>query len=207
MSAVPKQPAQADGITDLPSVDLSATITVSKAGGKKSQDWKKVTTSLGALLTNLKDIQVGKKGDGNAWTPATFRFERRLACYALETHLLVLDSDAGTSLAKLRARFEALGLYAVIIPSSSWGRDDTEASEDHYSAWVADQVEANPQVDPKTLPERFLIERHNKTPVVAKSASIIDHYSKIVTSASGTSSSISRPTVPWPAMTIGSSYG
>src|SRR4051812_42942425 len=111
MSAVPKQPAQADGTTDLRRVDLTARITISKASGKKSQDWKKVPTSLGALLTSLKDIQVGKKGDGKAWAPATFNGSQltfngspRKAEYALETHLLVLDSDAGHPMAKLCAR-------------------------------------------------------------------------------------------------------
>src|SRR3954470_17047523 len=104
-------------------VDLTARITVSKAPKKNSWRWGTVETSLDALLTSLTDVQVGKKSAGNVWAPATFAYSQRTAAYALETHLLVLDSDAGHPLPELRSRFEALDWYAFIIPSPSWGSD------------------------------------------------------------------------------------
>jgi hypothetical protein len=172
MTAAPKQPEQADGVTDLPSVDLSAIVTVSKAPNKGSQSWEKVETSLGELLTNLKKLEVGKKGDDNVWAPATFKFSRRKAEYALETHLLVLDSDAGHTLPVLRSRVEALGWYAVIIPSPSWGSDVSEISGDAYDRWAAEVRKAEGE-DASVDIERFLIEKNHKTPAIAKGASVL----------------------------------
>jgi hypothetical protein len=39
MTAAPKQPAQADALADLRQVDLSATVTVSKASHRDSKNW------------------------------------------------------------------------------------------------------------------------------------------------------------------------
>lgn len=85
----------------------------------------------------------------------------------MHTDLAVFDSDAGHTLAEIRAAFQRLGWYARIIPSSSWGRCETEASADHYDAWVAHQILNG---DGDGSPERYLVAQLHKTEAVVRGA-------------------------------------
>jgi hypothetical protein len=169
MSAVPKQPAQADGIADPRQVDLSATINVSKASHRDSKNWGNTQLALQELIEWISQLTLGDKSQGEVWAPATLSGERRLASNVLGTDLAVFDSDAGHTLDELKAAFTTTGWYARIIPSSSWGKDETEASADPFDAWVKEQLDPN-AVD---LPERYLIEHLHKTPAVAKGATVL----------------------------------
>jgi hypothetical protein len=170
MSAVPKQPAQADGITDPRCVNPSQIIQVSKAAHFRSQEWGNHKLALSALLDWVGRLKPGDKSNGEVWAPATLTGCRRLANMVEGVDLAVFDSDAGHTLAEIKARFEAVGWYARIIPSSSWGKNITEASDDHYKAWAAEQ----PDPDAEDLPERYLVEILRKTVIVAKGATVLN---------------------------------
>jgi len=153
-------------------VDPTTTIQFSKASHLRSTKWGNEKLALGALLEWIVKLRPGDKSQGEVWAPATLRGPRRLASNAEGTDLAVFDSDAGHKLAELKARFEALGWYARIIPSSSWGKIDTEASAEHYDAWVEAQDDpASPD-----LPERYLVEVLHKTAEVAKGAVIRNRF-------------------------------
>jgi hypothetical protein len=136
MSAAPKQPAQADSTTDLPSVDLQATVNICKAADFRSRNWGNHQLALRELADWVAKLHVGEKGAGEVWAPATFGGTRRLANMVQGVELAVFDSDAGHTLADIEAAFLRVGWYARIIPSSSWGKTETEASADHYDQWV-----------------------------------------------------------------------
>jgi hypothetical protein len=172
-------------------VDLNALVTVSKASGLKSRQWGSHELALHALLDEVSKLQAGKKGAGAVWAPATLVGEKRAASQVLYTDLIVFDSDAGHALAEIKARFESVGWYARIIPSSSWGTTETEASADHYNAWVAGQSTAD------DLAERYLVEQKHKIPAVASGP----RSSTASQSRRGTSRAINRSSA-WSASSI-----
>jgi predicted P-loop ATPase len=147
-------------------VTPSHPVQISKASHLRSQEWGSATLALAALNEWIGRLRAGNKADGEVWAPATLIGRRRTANQVLHTDLIVFDSDAGHTLAEIAARFEAVGWYARIIPSSSWGRCETEASADHYDAWAAQ----NPGLDAWTRPGRYLVEQLHKTPAVAEGA-------------------------------------
>jgi predicted P-loop ATPase len=151
-------------------VSPATPIQVSKAPSLRSLKWGNHDLALQALLDWIGKLRVGDKSTGEVWAPATLRGSRRVATDVLGTHLAVFDSDAGHTLAELVARFEAVGWYARIIPSSSWGKDETEASADHYDAWVAEQS------DKENLAERYLVEQLHKTHAVAAGAREVNRF-------------------------------
>jgi predicted P-loop ATPase len=163
------------------SVDPGTFIQFSKASHLRSTSWGNHALALRELLDWVTKLRPGDKADGEVWAPATMKGKRRLAASADGTDLAVFDSDAGHTLAEIRAAFERLGWYARIIPSSSWGRTDTEASEDHYNAWVAEQ----PDGQAEDLPERYLVEQLRKVPAVAAGATVLNRFTEIVKTSNG----------------------
>ena len=173
MSAVPKQPAQADDLTDPQRVDPAATIiNVSKAAHYRSTEWGNQPIALRALLDWVSELHVGKKSSGEVWAPATLDGPRRLATKVLGTDLIVFDSDAGHPLPQIKAQVEQLGWYARIIPSSSWNTTETDTSADKFDAWVSGQADT----EAADLAERYLVEEEHKTPAVAKGAEILKRF-------------------------------
>jgi len=171
MSAAPMQPTPAGVIADLSSVDPQAIVNICKAARFDSKNWGNHPIALRALADWVSKLHVGEKGTGEAWAPATFGGKQRLANMVQGVDLAVFDSDAGHTLADLKAAFLRVGWYARIIPSSSWGTTETEASADHYDAWVKEQASAGRSG--ADLPERYLVEVLHKTPAVAKGATEI----------------------------------
>jgi predicted P-loop ATPase len=152
--------------TPLPApVTPSHPVQISKANHLRSQNWGSHELALAALLEWISKLRAGNKADGEVWAPAALIGRRRAANQVLHTDLIVFDSDAGHTLAEITARFTEIGWYARIIPSSSWGKDETEASADHFDAWVAAQI-----LSGDDLAERYLVEQLHKTPAVAKGA-------------------------------------
>jgi P4 family phage/plasmid primase-like protien len=173
MSAVPKQPAQADATTNPQRVDPAATIiNVSKAAHYRSTEWGNQPIALRALLDWVSELHVGKKSSGEVWAPATLDGPRRLATKVLGTDLIVFDSDAGHPLPQIKAQVEQLGWYARIIPSSSWNTTETDTSADKFDAWVSGQADT----EAADLTERYLVEEEHKTPAVAKGAEILKRF-------------------------------
>jgi predicted P-loop ATPase len=150
-------------------VDPAQIIKISRAANLRSQQWGNCQLALSALVDWVSKLHVGEKSDGAVWAPATFGGKRRLANMVEGVELAVFDSDAGHTLAQLKVRFQLLGWYACIIPSSSWGKDITECSADHYDDWVKEHAD----VAAASLPERYLVEALHKTPGVASGAKVI----------------------------------
>lgn len=151
-------------------VDPAQIIQVSKAPDFRSTHWGNHELALAQLLAWVSKLRPGDKSQGEVWAPATLDGTRRVASNVQGTYLAVFDSDAGHTLAELKAAFKNTGWYARIIPSSSWGKTETEASADHYDDWVA----KNPGLDAWTRPGRYLTEVLHKVPAVAEGATILN---------------------------------
>lgn len=162
-------------------VDPAQIIHVAKAAHYRSQQWGNHQLALRSLADWVSTLRVGEKSNGEVWAPATFRGKQRLANMVEGVELAVFDSDAGHTLAEIEAAIRRTGWYACIIPSSSWGKDVTEASEDHYDAWVT----ANPGLDSWTRPGRYLTEVLHKTPAVAEGAAILNRFGQTMTRKDG----------------------
>jgi hypothetical protein len=162
-------------------VDPAQIIQVSKAASLHSKNWGNHQLALQALLDWVSRLRPGEKSDGEVWAPATFGGKQRLASMVQGVDLAVFDSDAGHTLDQLKAAYRNTGWYACIIPSSSWGKDITEASADHYDAWVAE----NPGLDSWTRPGRYLVEVLHKVPAVAEGAVVISRPTHMVTRKDG----------------------
>jgi hypothetical protein len=145
-------------------VDPAQIVNICKAAHLRSKDWGNHRMALHALVEWVSKLHVGEKSDGEVWAPATFGGKRRLAGMVQGVDLAVFDSDAGHTLAEIEAAIRRTGWYARIVPSSSWGRDVTEASADHYDEW------AGRQPDSSGLASRYLTEVLAKVPAVAVGA-------------------------------------
>jgi hypothetical protein len=154
-------------------IDPAQIIQVSKAPHFRSTNWGNHELALSALLEWVSKLRVGDKSNGEVWAPATLEGFRRIATEVQGTHLAVFDSDAGHTLAQLKAAFQTTGWAAFIIPSSSWGKTETEGSADHYDAWRMEQ----PDTSAPELPERYLVEVLHKTKEVAKGAIVLNRLS------------------------------
>lgn len=145
-------------------------IRFSKATNLRSMEWGNAQLALHELIQWVGKLHVGDKSQGAVWAPATLNAKRRLAGNVEGTDLAVFDSDAGHTLAEIKAAFERTGWYARIIPSSSWGTTITEANGDQFDEWAAAQAENG-------TPERYLIEVLHKTDGVARGATILNRVS------------------------------
>src|SRR3954463_9191059 len=105
MSAAPMQPTPAGVIADLSSVDPQAIVNICKAARFDSKNWGNHPIALRALADWVSNSHAGEKGTGEAWAPATFGGKQRLANMVQGVDLAVFDSDAGHTLADLKAAF------------------------------------------------------------------------------------------------------
>lgn len=152
-----------------PMVDLDAPISFSVAKHRESHDWKKRTATRRWLVESLTRLQVGKKSEGSVWAPAVFAGGQRKAALARIIAVLTWDSDAGHTADELAGKIEAIGWYAAIIPSSSWGSTLSEVSADAYERWAADvRGQEGGQADVGA--ERYLVEQLHKVGRVADGA-------------------------------------
>lgn len=155
-----------------PVVDLDINITFSSATHRDSQNWQARTAKRSALIATLSNLKVGRKSDGDVWAPATFDGGQRKAAMALGTFIAPFDADSGHTADQLSAKFTAIGWYAAIIPSSSWGTTVSEIRATAYEHWKAGTTG-------DTSIERYLIDVLQKVPEVAKGAVIESEFDQI----------------------------
>jgi len=107
-------------------------------GADKSQLPAHVVTTAN-LAKLLLEVKIGEKGTGTIWSPFEFKTGRRLGGNATHADLMAFDIDLGYQLDDITSRLDLLGWAAIISPSPSHGKTQSqEVQQWRHTAHGAD---------------------------------------------------------------------